>query len=55
MYRLSCKDHLESWFKHGSGYWCGPLAGFYDDTEHVIEDILRDNERKAEAKKAAAK
>lgn len=48
-FRLSCKDHLGAWGKHGRGYRSAELRGFYGDWDHVMEDIMRDNERNAEA------
>lgn len=40
-FRLSCKDHLDGWGKHGRGYWWSELKGFYGDWDNVIEDNQR--------------
>ncbi len=53
-FRLSCKDHLKSWAKHGRGYWCSELQGFVGDWDHVMEDIMIDNRLKGEAREAGA-
>jgi hypothetical protein len=50
--RLSCKDHLDNWGRHGRGYWVSMLEGFVGDMANVIADILSDNESVAEATKA---
>lgn len=53
-FRLSCKDHLDDWHKNGAGYWSADLRGFVGDMDHVTGDILRDDQRDAEARKVRA-
>jgi hypothetical protein len=52
-FRLSCKDHLDEWGKHGRGYWVSRVEAFMGDWEHVISDII-DNQRIGEARNAGA-
>ena len=48
-FRLSCKDHLDGWGKHGRGYWISRLEGFMGEWDNIIDDIPRDNECVGEA------
>ena len=52
--RLSCKDHLGNWGRHGRGYWVSRLEGFVGDMDAIMEDIMSDNESIGEARKAGA-
>lgn len=47
-FRLSCKDHLSDWGRHGRGYWISKLEGFMGKWDN-IDDIPHDNERVREA------
>ena len=47
-FRLSCKDQLDGWSKHGRGYSISRLEGFMGKWDN-IDDFPRDNERVGEA------
>jgi hypothetical protein len=49
---LSCEAHAESWQHRCHGWWVAKLQGFSGDWDNMIEDMIADNQRSAEARRA---
>ena len=49
---LSCEAHAEDWQHRGNGWWIAKLQGFSGNLDNMIADVLADNQRIGEARRA---
>jgi hypothetical protein len=49
---LTCENHSQDWRRRGNGWWVAKLEGFCGNWDNAISDILVDNQKIGEARRA---